>query len=688
MAEFIDDDLPKIDVEITEGDDVPTPTPRDRDRGNDDKGDDKGDKDKGDKDKGDKYKGDKDKGDKDDKDDKDDKGDKDDKDKKNKDKDKDKEKEKDKEDKNKDKQHPLVGTLFYFENDLEPKWANKDYQIHEIIQKPDGSLAYTYFDRKNLKVFLVAITEERYYDMLNAEEIQQFLFKIGSKWITDKKDFIFTIQSLTNEIYTKIHYVTYNVNSGERYVESEFTQKSFYKDSEGNELSFPEWFDLQIQTGKYKPFEEENDDDEEPNPQEEPFPLSYGSMYVLATYNGAYRTNPKTYAFAKVLSNDFSGDYFTVRSYSENQITESNVDKGDFLTAYANDEVKIYRFKEEDKISTCDDNGIPDFEKVYELTDIARGGTGETNFFITLTTPLTTYTNNLVITDNAYEIGGISFNYIDYIDAKILSGKLVVISEDERKDDEEEEEQEEQSKRDIMKPPYLQSVNFYYELRNTDKSVMRVLLGKNYTAFAELLNESEKKDAEGDAKEGWYFAWTWQSLNIGQRQEVIETDEKLLKLMFLIVKNNLEKFANDYYFTNFLYDRIGYLFKDMIINGLSYTYLSNMVSEDGYQLSEFIIFPINEQEFLLYIYDERLDDKWVSHIRYKESEKEIVITNLLKGASELTDLLIIEKVENTEKLFKKEKIYFDDENNIGWFFDTPMIRLMKNYVSTISSGFF
>lgn len=677
MAEFIDDELPKIDVEITEGDDLPTPTPRDR--GNNDKGDDKGDKDKGDKDKGDK-----DKGDKDDKDDKDDKGDKDDKDKKNKDKDKDKEKDKDK---NKDKQHPLVGTLFYFENDSTPKWLNKDYQIHEIVQNPDGSLAYTYF-KKNKKKYLVSITEQRYYDMLDAEQIFQFQFKIGSKWITDKEDYIYTIHSLFEDL--KINYVRYNVESGERSMEDEYVRGLFYKDSEGNELNFAEWFDLQILLQEYKPFEEKQEEDEEEQEekeQEEKFPLSYGSMYVLANQNGAYRTNPNAYFFMKVLSTDFSEDYFTVRSYNEKGFSDVNVDKGDFLTAYANDEVKIYPFKEEDKISTCDDNGIPDFEKVFELDEISMKDE-KTQFLITLTTESATYKNNLVITETPYEIGGINFNFIDYIDARILSGSLVVISKDERKDDDEEEEQ---PKRDIMKPPYLQSVNFYYELRNTDKSVMRVLLGKNYTAFAELLNESEKKDAEGDAKEGWYWMeYTWQSFNIGQRQQIIELDEKLLKAMFLIVKNNLEKFANDYYFTNFIYDRLGYLFKDMIINGLSYKYSNAMVEENNLDVILFEIFPINEEEFLLYIYNQPLDDKWVSHVRYKESQKEIIITSLLKGASELTDLLLIEKVENYQQSgVIVRKTYFDDENNTQKFFENSTIfKMMQNYVTTISSGFF
>ena len=475
-------------------------------------------------------------------------------------------------------------------------------------------------------------------------------------------------------------------------MQDEYIKALYYKDPEGNELNYPEWFDLQILLQEYKPVEEEedDDDDEEPTPQEEPFPLSYGSIYVLASQNGAYRTNPKAYFFMKVLSIDFSGDYFTVRSYNAEEFGDVNVDKGDFLTAYANGEVKIYPFKEEDKISSCDDNGIPDFEKVFELDGIHRGGTGKTEFFITLTKEEVVYKNNLLITETPYEIGGINFNFIDYIDAKILSGKLVVVSEDERKEEEQQEEEQEE-KRDIMKPPYLQSVNFYYELRNTDKSVMRVLLGKNYHFFAQILNESEKKEAQGDAEEGWYW-WesTWDAYSLENKQMVIELDEKLLKAMFLIVKNNLEKFANDYYFTNFMYDRISYLFKDMIINDLSYRYSNAMVEENNLDVILFEIFPINEEEFLLYIYNQPLDDKWVSHVRYKESQKEIVITNLLKGASELTDLLLIEKVENyAESGVIVKKIYFDDENNTQKFFEnSTMFKMMQNYVATISSGFF
>jgi hypothetical protein len=153
--------------------------------------------------------------------------------------------------------------------------------------------------------------------------------------------------------------------------------------------------------------------------------------------------------------------------------------------------------------------------------------------------------------------------------------------------------------------------------------------------------------------------------------------------MFLIVKNNLEKFANDYYFTNFLYDRIGYLFKDMIINGLSYDYTNAMMENNVLILFE--IFPINEEEFLLYIYNEPLDDKWVSHVRYKESQKEIVITNLLKGASELTDLLLIEKVENYEGAKNRKKTYFDDENSTYSLFEySTMFKMMQNYVSAIN----
>jgi hypothetical protein len=559
------------------------------------------------------------------------------------------------------------------------------YQINEIVQNPDGSLAYSYYDRTKQQKYLVSITEERYYEFLDAEEIFQFQFKIGSKWITDWEDYIYTIHSLFEDL--KINYFRYNVESGERSMEDEYVRGFFYKDSEGNDLNFAEWFDLQIQTGKYKPFEEEedDDDDEEPTPQEEPFPLSYGSMYVLANQNGAYRTNPNAYFFMKVLSTDFSEDSFTVRSYSEKEFSDVKVDKGDFLTAYANDEVKIYPFKEEDKISTCDDNGIPDFDKVFELTDIARGGTGETNFFFNVTKESEEFTNNLVITEAPYEIGGIRFNFIDYIDARILSGNLVVISEDERKDDEEEEEEQPQEERDIMNPPYLKSVNFYYQLRNTDKSVMRVLLGKNYNSFAQLLNESEKKEAQGDAEEGWYW-WesTWDAYSLENKQMVIELDEKLLKAMFLIVKNNLEKFANDYYFTNFLYDRLGYLFKDMIINGLSYKYENAMVEENN-EVMLFEIFPINEEEFLLYIYNQTLDDKWVSHVRYKESQKEIIITNLLKGASELTDLLIIEKIENYEGTNHREKTYFDDENSAYSLFEqSTMLNMMQNYVSAIN----
>jgi hypothetical protein len=218
---------------------------------------------------------------------------------------------------------------------------------------------------------------------------------------------------------------------------------------------------------------------------------------------------------------------------------------------------------------------------------------------------------------------------------------------------------------------------------------MRVLLGKNYNSFAQLLNESEKKEAQGDAEEGWYW-WesTWDAYSLENKQMVIELDEKLLKAMFLIVKNNLEKFANDYYFTNFLYDRIGYLFKDMIINSLSYDY-SNAMVEKNDELIMFEIFPINEEEFLLYIYNEPLDDKWVSHVRYKESQKEIIITSLLKGASELTDLLLIEKVENYEGAKNTKKTYFDDENNTYLLFEySTMFKMMQNYVTTISSGFF
>jgi hypothetical protein len=147
---------------------------------------------------------------------------------------------------------------------------------------------------------------------------------------------------------------------------------------------------------------------------------------------------------------------------------------------------------------------------------------------------------------------------------------------------------------------------------------------------------------------------------------------------------------NDYYFTNFLYDRIGYLFKDMIINGLSYKYSNAMVEENNIDVILFEIFPINEEEFLLYIYNQPLDDKWVSHVRYKESQKEIIITSLLKGASELTDLLLIEKVENYQQSgVIVRKTYFDDENNTQKFFEnSTMFKMMQNYVTTISSGFF
>jgi hypothetical protein len=126
----------------------------------------------------------------------------------------------------------------------------------------------------------------------------------------------------------------------------------------------------------------------------------------------------------------------------------------------------------------------------------------------------------------------------------------------------------------------------------------------------------------------------------------------------------------------------------MIINSLSYDY-SNAMVEKNDELIMFEIFPINEEEFLLYIYNEPLDDKWVSHVRYKESQKEIIITSLLKGASELTDLLLIEKVENYEGAKNTKKTYFDDENNTYLLFEySTMFKMMQNYVTTISSGFF
>ncbi len=125
----------------------------------------------------------------------------------------------------------------------------------------------------------------------------------------------------------------------------------------------------------------------------------------------------------------------------------------------------------------------------------------------------------------------------------------------------------------------------------------------------------------------------------------------------------------------------------MIINGLSYDYTNAMMENN--ELILFEIFPINEEEFLLYIYNEPLDDKWVSHVRYKESQKEIVITNLLKGASELTDLLLIEKVENYEGAKNRKKTYFDDENSAYSIFEySTMFKMMQNYVTTISSVFF
>jgi hypothetical protein len=107
------------------------------------------------------------------------------------------------------------------------------------------------------KKYLVSITEERYYEILDAEEIFQFQFKIGSKWITDKEDYVYTIHSLFEDL--KINYVVYNVESGERYMQDEYIKALYYKDPEGNELNYPEWFDLQILLQDYKPFEEKQE---------------------------------------------------------------------------------------------------------------------------------------------------------------------------------------------------------------------------------------------------------------------------------------------------------------------------------------------------------------------------------------------------------------------------------------------
>ena len=207
----------------------------------------------------------------------------------------------------------------------------------------------------------------------------------------------------------------------------------------------------------------------------------------------------------------------------------------------------------------------------------------------------------------------------------------------------------------------------------------------------QMVNESEKKEVDGEA--GWYW-WesSWTSFSIFDRQNIVELDEKLVKYMILLVKTNVEKFSNDYFFTNFLFDRIGFLFKDMIINDLSYFYESYFVDDENY-ICLFKIYPINQEEFLLSIKHERIYEDYVSYVRYKEAEKELFTTSVVNGHTETTDLKIVEKILSSPKrlesynYFPQEEYEIDQNLSLSEILtDDKLFKTMKNFVNTLNQS--